>query len=155
MNLAEHNDTADKPASRHAKDSPFKWVAMAGIGKLLVIPAIGAAWVWLTTGTFLEPLFWPASLNARLVVVLNWCAPPCLCMVVLCHRFGVGDSAMRYLMPLYLIAYTAVILTSIPFIVATFASMPQIINEVIEDQAAVATKSSGISGIDVSAATSG
>jgi predicted permease len=155
MNLAEHNDNADKPSSRHAKDSPVQWVALAGLGKLVLVPLLCGCWVYITTGTPFEHLIWPGNLNARLVVVLNWCAPPCLCMVVLCHKFGVGDTAMRYLMPLYLIAYTAVILTSIPFIVATFASMPQIVNDVIEDQAVLKAPATGISGIDVAQADSG
>lgn len=155
INLLNHSKNQSQKNMR-APDSLGMWVALGVTSKLLFVPAVGAGLIALTQGSAMQEWFWPASLNARLVVVLNWVAPPCLCIVVLCHRFGVGESAMRYFLPLYLICYTAVILTSIPFIVGTFASMPTVINDVIEDQAVQSNlNAKGISAIDVAETVKG
>lgn len=155
INLLNHSKNTSQKNMR-SPDSLGMWVGLGVTSKLLFVPLVGALFIFLTQGSSVQAWFWPSSLNARLVVVLNWVAPPCLCMVVLCHRFGVGESAMRYFLPLYLICYTAVILTSIPFIVGTFASMPTVINDVIEDQAVQSNlNAKGISAIDVAETAKG
>lgn len=53
----------------------------------------------------LSRMLWPDDRLLRTVVVLQWSAPSCLGLIVLCHRVGLDDALVRAMAMLYLVMY--------------------------------------------------
>jgi len=114
------------------------WMAAVLAGKLLLMPLIGftifTALSALQRFEYVPPIeaeflqqpdatsmpglgdlgyaLWPNDKLLRAVVVMQWTAPSCLNIAVLCHRVGLDDSIVQALSALYLAMYGITILTT-------------------------------------------
>lgn len=104
------------------------WMVAVLTGKLFLMPCIGfTLWTYLTrlqrlelqrleiTDTAFRPAFdamagvadaiWPADKLMRAVIVMQWSAPSCLNIAVLCHRAGLQEHIVQAVSALYLAMY--------------------------------------------------
>jgi predicted permease len=105
----------------------LSWVGAAIAGKLVCVPALC---MLLTTFmqsyaeqeqgfgeiafpiSFLESL-WPSGHRLlRAIVLLQWSAPSCLSLIILCHRACLGERIARAVATMYLAMYPLAIATS-------------------------------------------
>lgn len=54
----------------------------------------------------LSDFLWPKDRLFRAIVVMQWSAPSCLTLIVMCHRVGLDQSMVQDVAVLYLIMYT-------------------------------------------------
>lgn len=60
----------------------------------------------------LAHLLWPADKLLRSVLIMQWSAPSCLGIMVLCHRAGLDDGVVQALSLSYLAMYGLTLLTT-------------------------------------------
>jgi len=103
------------------------WAIAALTGKLLVLPLLGfvlfqfLSWIQLPQPGTAWPLtavhrvaaaLWPQDRLLRAVVVMQWSAPTCLNLAVLCHRAGLKDAVVQATAILYILMYGVTALTT-------------------------------------------
>jgi len=103
------------------------WAIAALTGKLLVLPLLGfvlfqfLSWIQLPQPGTAWPLtavhrvaaaLWPQDRLLRAVVVMQWSAPTCLNLAVLCHRAGLEDAVVQATAILYILMYGVTALTT-------------------------------------------
>lgn len=111
---------ADAP--KDARGEQRSWMIAVLSGKLLLMPMIAfsifsflcslqrlqfedAASIFLDTFVPLADSIWPSDKLLRAVVVMQWSAPTCLNIAVLCHRARIPDGLVQALSSMYLAMY--------------------------------------------------
>jgi hypothetical protein len=67
---------------------------------------------------FLATLLWPEDRLFRAVCVLQWSAPSCMSLIVLCHRARVEESTVQLVALLYLVMYGGAVLSTTGWVAA-------------------------------------
>jgi len=118
---------------------PLTWLLAVVSGKLILVPLASSAIFELicniqkqsqlpslpharanlapTTGTevfisWLVNALWPADSLFRAVIVMQFSAPSCINIIVLCHRVGLQEGIVRAVSMLYLTMYAVTMFTS-------------------------------------------
>lgn len=81
---------------------------------LLTSPAMLSLPAWSSSAYHL----WPNDQLVRAVVVMQWSAPSCLSLIVLCHRAGLSEAVVQAVSAMYLVMYGLAVVSTTGWVTA-------------------------------------